>query len=256
MGYWENTTYLQHSDATAVAAAIVDLFAREGMVQIARPAPRQSALYEPMQYATALENNLWGVAVFPGSAGWTILKTAPLELLGERAPAAHRMRFVELADRLGSGGFQINVYDSSALILIETDGRGRTLLSGHGYGNRHNPDPLMFYGEQLTEARLGVRFEILPLQSHVETNTCEVRDGHPLIDYDTFAEDLARSLGGDNAQWCDNITCVDTLLCHKPLEMTGGIDLYFRWPANDRPEDEFRAEIERIRARVAARSGA
>jgi hypothetical protein len=94
MGYWENTTYLAHADASAVAAAIAELFAQEGMAQVARPAERNYVLYDPMQYATALQNNLWGVAVFPGSDGWTVIKTAPLELLGERAPGKNRMRLL------------------------------------------------------------------------------------------------------------------------------------------------------------------
>ena len=45
---------------------------------------------------------------------------------------------------------------------------------------------------------------------------------------------------------------LEALLCHKPPPMTGGIDLYFMWPPRDRPEDEFRATYERMRARLAA----
>ena len=119
MGKWENTTYLNHEDAPLVAAAIVELFAEEGMAQVERPTQRETVAHEPMQYGTALENNRWSVAVFPGAPGWTIMKTAPLELLGERAPSARRMRLVELTDHLKCGAFQINLYDSSSgLILI------------------------------------------------------------------------------------------------------------------------------------------
>ena len=250
MGYWENTTYLAHADASAVAAAIAELFAQEGMARVARPVERDYVHYDPMQYATALQNNLWGVAVFPGSNGWTVIKTAPLELLGERAPGKNCMRLLQLADRLGAAGFQVNVYDSAPLLLVETDGHGRCLLSG--YRGVSDGDPLDFHGEQLMEDRLDVRFDYLPLQSHVEAHTSEVYEGCRLIDDSALAQDLARTLGGNNAAWCDNITCVDTLLCHKPPPMTGGIDLYFMWPPRDRPEDEFRATYERMRARLAA----
>jgi len=70
-----------------------------------------------------------------------------------------------------------------------------------------------------------------------------VYEGCRLIDDSALAQDLARTLGGNNAAWCDNITCVDTLLFHKPPPMTGGIDLYFMWPPRDRPEDEISGEV-------------
>src|ERR1700747_1310135 len=104
MGKWENTTYIEQGDAQRVAGAIIALLREEGMQQVARPAPRQPERFDAMQYAGAMENNLWGVAVFPGSAGWTVIKTAPLELLGERVPGTSRMRMVELAGRLGAAG--------------------------------------------------------------------------------------------------------------------------------------------------------
>jgi len=77
--------------------AIVALIAEEGMKRIARPGRRAPAPDEPTQYARALQNNLWGVAVIPGNGGWTVIKTAPLELFCERAPGWSRMRLVELA---------------------------------------------------------------------------------------------------------------------------------------------------------------
>src|SRR5689334_20141178 len=135
MGYWENTTYLRHGQASAVADAIAALLAREGMQRVARPSQRAPGQLDPMQYGRALQNNLWGVAVIPGkgapgNSAWSIVKTAPLELLGERAAGADRMRLMALAERLGVYGFQINVYDGSEAVLVETDGQGRCLLSG------------------------------------------------------------------------------------------------------------------------------
>jgi hypothetical protein len=185
-----------------------------------------------MQYAGAMENNLWGVAVFPGSPGWTVVKTAPLELLGERAPGAGRMRMVELAGRLKAAGCQINLYDSSSVVLIEVDRQGRYLLSGYRL-HSNNPDPLSFHGERISEDRVDMRFELLPLQQLVEESIRDLGNG-PWPDNDEFAMRLANTLGGDNAAWCDNITSTRHLLSHLPLTMPGGIDLYFEWPARDR----------------------
>jgi hypothetical protein len=58
MGYWQNTTYLEHGNPAAVADAMEALFLEEGMPRMARAAPREPARFDPMQYAQALENNL------------------------------------------------------------------------------------------------------------------------------------------------------------------------------------------------------
>jgi len=130
MGNWQNTTYIRQSDTQAVADAIIALLREEGMQQVARPASREPEPFDPMQYAGAMANNLWGVVVFPGAPGWTIVKTAPFELLGERAPDANCMRLVKLAARLKAAGLQINLYDSTLFVLIEVDDQSRYLLCG------------------------------------------------------------------------------------------------------------------------------
>ena len=239
MGHWENTTYIEQGNAQRVAGAIVALLREEGMQQVARPAPRQPERFDPMQYAGAMENNLWGVAVFPGSAGWTVVKTAPLELLGERAPGANRMRMVELAGRLEAAGCQINLYDSSSVVLIEVNRQGRYLLSGYCMLS-DNPDPLSFHGEKISEDRVDVRFELLPLQQLVEESIRDPGNG-AWCDDDEFVMRLANTLGGDNAASCDNITSAQLLLGHLPLTMPGGIDLYFEWPARDRRAESLEA---------------
>src|SRR4030095_11031837 len=130
MGWWANTTYINTDDCSQVAKVMTELFAEEGMRHIPRPGRPLFEPYPVMQYGTGLENNLWGVAVFPGSSGWTIIKTAPLDLLAERAPGASRMRLVDLCKRLATPGFQFNVYDSSDAVLAEVDAEGRLAISG------------------------------------------------------------------------------------------------------------------------------
>lgn len=232
MGNWANTTYLEQADAQLVADVIAALLEEEGMKRIARPAPRRPERSDPMQYAGAMENNIWGMAVFPGSRGWSVVKTAPLELLGEHAPGASRMRLVELAARLGAAGCQINLYDSSSLVLIEFDREGRYLLSGSCLRS-DNPDPLRFNEAQIAEDRIDVRFELLPLQHLIEESIRDPGNG-PWLDNDAFVMRLADTLGGDNAAACDNLTSVELLVSHLPLTMRGGLDVYCEWPARDR----------------------
>jgi hypothetical protein len=232
MGNWENTTYVQHDDAQGVADALVELFSAEGMRRVPRPAPRKPARFDPMQYAGALVNNLWGVALFTGSPGWTVIKTAPLEMLGERAPGAARMRLADLVKRLGSAACQVNLYDSSSLLLVEVDREGRCELSGYCVRSG-NPDPLRFNGEEIAEDRVDIRFERLPMQPVVDACT-HSRDGRAWLDNDEFVSRLAEALGGKSAAACSNLTSIDFLLRHLPLAMASGIELYFEWPARDR----------------------
>ena len=232
MGTWEITTYIQCADVEGVADAVVGLFSEEGMQRIARPAPRQPRRFDPMQYAGAIDNNLWGVGLFPGAPGWTIIKTAPLEVFGERAPRARRMRLVDLAARLGAAACQVNLYDTSGLVLVELDRKGRCLLSGY-CPRSDNPDPLRFNDEEIDADRFDPRFELLPLQPLIDSCTRD-QNGGALLDNDAFVQRLAETLGGDNAAACSNTISVEFLLGHLPLMSADAIDLYFEWPARDR----------------------
>jgi hypothetical protein len=117
MGYWENTTYVNHGSAPEVAEALTALFAREGMEQF-DPPNRVRRGIEPMQYEGALQNDVWGVAAFPGAPGWTVVKTAPLELLAERREGADRMR---LAARLAGANAESCDNLVSVLTLVQHD---------------------------------------------------------------------------------------------------------------------------------------
>lgn len=236
MGYWENTTYINHGDSSHVANQLVKLFTAEGMQPILRPKQREKLWYEPMQYNSALENNTWGVAVFPDAENWTVIKTAPQELLGERPPGKKTMRLVKLCASLKASGFQINLYDGCQTILIEANGLGDYRLSGFGRGDTHNPDPLQFYGGYLKEEALEIRFELLPLQKHIENSKHSDPNSGFYINGESFVRHLAKDLGGLNAEFCQNQTSVDTLVCHKPFLAKGGIELYLFWPPDDRPE--------------------
>ena len=215
MGYWTNTTYVNHADHEDVAAELVRLIEAEGRRRVDRPESRIPEPYDPMQYKGADQNGLWGIAVFPGAAGWTVIKTAPLELLGERAKGKQRMRLAELCAALGCPGFQYNVYDSSSAVLAEVDSTGSVLLSGIPYDTEEEPDQITFHGEPWDVLeRFELRFEVLPL--------------HADSDVDEMAERLAHELGDANSEFCDNTTSVVTLLRHLPLEAADGIELYFQ----------------------------
>src|SRR6516162_8501741 len=110
MGNWTNTAYI-HADSPSVGNSVIHLFEAEGMRLIPRPVQRERLWYEPMQYQTGARNNLWGVAVFPGAQGWTVIKSAPLELFAEFSTREQRPRLASLCDALKTPGLMLNVYD-------------------------------------------------------------------------------------------------------------------------------------------------
>jgi hypothetical protein len=238
MGYWENTTYINHDSVEDVSRALTSLFKKEGMAEIF-PAERERLAVEPMQYEGALGNDLWGVAIFPGAAQWTAIKTAPLELLGERRSGGSCMRLVELCLELQASAIQLHIYDGSGTVLVEVSDAGNVFLSGFNpYGEA--PDPLCWNGERLSEEFFEAQFQLHPFQGLF----AEHRFG------DDVAKALAHQLGGGNARYCDNLVSVDTLIGHKPFDAPGGKSLYFQWPGPSRQRfkscsswDEFRTQI-------------
>jgi hypothetical protein len=239
VGYWCNTTYVNRGDVQAVADAVEALCVAEGMQRIPSPAQRERLLVEPMQYDGALHNDLWGVALFPGAPSWTVIQSAPLELLAERASGAPRMRLAGVCARLSAAAFQLHVYDSTGTVLVEVSKDGETFTSGFN-AEGDAGDPFRWNGEQLSEEFFEARFRLLPFQDLV----AEAALG------DEWAQILARRFGAANAAFCDNLVSVDTLICRKPFAAPGGMALYFKWPGPSRQRyqpcaswDEYRAAI-------------
>lgn len=78
-----------------------------------------------------------------------------------------------------------------------------------------------------------MRFEILPFQTLLEEGSSEGYGGGLWLDNDKLVARLAQKLGGANADWCSNSTCVEALISHQPLPALGGIELYFERLASD-----------------------
>jgi len=220
VGYWVNTTYANHADLESVARALEALCAAEGMQQVPPPAQRERLLVEPMQYDGALQNDLWGAAVFPGARSWTVIQTAPLELLAERPIGSPRMRLADLCIRLSASAFQLNVYDSTETILVEVSKEGGVFTSGFA----QSETVLEWHGERLSEDHLQAQFRVHPFQDLI----AGARLG------DDVAQIIAKRFGGQNSPFCDNLVSVDTLITHKPFLAPGGLALYFRWPGPTR----------------------
>jgi hypothetical protein len=116
------------------------------------PKPRTPELYDRMQYGLGDEVQRWGLAGFHGAPGWTVLRTAPFELLMQGTPPL----LARLSSRLGVPAFQYNIYDSTPEFLMEVDAGGHVERSG-------------FVGQEITRYwnseppmdRLETRFRII-----------------------------------------------------------------------------------------------
>lgn len=223
MGYWVNTTYINHPSVSAVVETLVRAFAAEGMERVELPERRREA-YDPMQYLPALSNDIWAVAVFPGAADWTVLQTAPLELLAEHVVASGERRIVAICKALQCSALMVNVYDSTGIILAECDSSGGQSLCGYNL-QAGEADPYREYMATLTEESLR-----LQLRTHAWLGI--TFDEHELGE--DVADKFAQRCAGASAMHCDNLVSVDTLICRKPLNIPGGEALYFKWTGSSR----------------------
>jgi len=242
MGYWVNTVYVHRAGVDDVVRAIERVFAAEAMERVPL-AERARMSIEPMQYDLACHNDLWGVAVFPGAAGWTVIHTAPLELFGELLIGSEERRISALCRELGSSALLVNVYDSSGVVVVECSAEGRVFIRGFN-GQGGSDHPYRHHSDSATE----------------ETYRIELRE-HAWLGLDLrdlWGEELsslfAKTCAGANAAYCDNLISVDTLISRKPFGVPGGAALYFKWTGNSRQRFEPCGSWDEYRAALRARS--
>ena len=215
MGEWDNTAYLRTGDLATVERALTDLFAAEGYDPVRRPPRRQSERYDSMQYGDAAGNRRWALALFPGAPGWSVVKTAPFELLCEPVAAGQNPRLAALAVALGCDALQLNLYDGDSVVLLESAADGRVGVSGfRGAAD----DPLDFHGLRIAPKRLQAGFHLVRVPAEL---AAAVRAG-PVEAWQAAAV----TLGGPSAAECDNGVQVERLIPCQPIAEPGRA-LYF-----------------------------
>ena len=204
MGRWQNVTFVQTEDIGGVERVLHDLVATRGRT-IVTPSRRTPAHYDPMQYGMADEVARWAIAGFRGAPGWTVVRTAPFELLLTGEP----LLLVRLARGVGANAFSYNLYDSDSQFLCEASPRGRVERSGFVASDheRHwNGEP--------PEDRLDARFHLIAAPASVEQALAGA-------DLDAAAAEIAAAFGGRNREHCDNGFLVEVLVPHAPLPVDG-----------------------------------
>jgi len=151
MGTWLNVAFIQCADIAQVERELSRLLV-EGGRRLTTPKPRTPELYDRMQYGLGDEVQRWGLAGFHGAPGWTVLRTAPFELLMQGTPPL----LARLSSRLGVPAFQYNIYDTTPEFLMEVDAGGRVELSGF-VGH----DVTRYWNSELPMDRVQTRFRII-----------------------------------------------------------------------------------------------
>src|SRR5262245_44012060 len=160
MGEWGYVTFVRHADVDAVEAALGRLFAAEGMKRTeARPRARDQ---HQLQYGSGRTSKYWAVALGAGAPGWTVLRGAPAELLGEPREDGGVPRLAALAREIGADAAHVSLYDGTAAVIVEASPDGTWGLSGYTMEGG-----LAFHGIPIPEERAEPRFERTPLPAQV-----------------------------------------------------------------------------------------
>lgn len=77
-------------------------------------------------------DSLRAAAIFPSGGGWTMMQTHTVDILYRHAIASQQPRLADLAVELGCDVFQLNLYNSDTLVLLEANANGEIAFSGGG----------------------------------------------------------------------------------------------------------------------------
>lgn len=234
VGEWGNTAFVR-APVEVVRAALGDVVAGEGRVVVPAPAPRRPKRVDDMQYGDGASCALWGVGVLPGEGGWSMVQTAPLELLAETPEGSDAPRLAALARRLETDAVMLCMYDGVGLVLLEADAKGRIAVSGIGDPSR---DPTRWQGRRIRKHE--PRFTLADVPAEAKTAI-----GHRSTP--RAFEAVADALGGDNARYAGNEIAVPFLVPHQPIEVAGAAVVYFaRGVASADPRPPLAARFEEL----------
>lgn len=159
MGEWGYATFFHTDDLDAVESAIARVCEASGMRGVEYK-PRKREQWDAMQYGTGASSDRWSLAVGAGRRGWSIVRSAPFELLAEPTESGeHRLGLVARA--LGCEALHVSLYDSVAMIVAQASARGEVVLSGY---TMEGPT---FHGVAIDEARYEPKIDRIELPREV-----------------------------------------------------------------------------------------
>lgn len=214
MSKWGQVTFFRTSNFDALERAIHDLCLAEGLVA-APYVRRKRETWDRMQYGTGATSDQWALAIGAGQGGWTVVETAPLELLAEPGPSGeHRLGI--LARALRCEALHVSLYDGIAMAIVQAAPTGEVVLSGY------TMDGPSFHGVEIAEEHLRprIRYVDVPPSVH-EALERSLSDGF---------DELLDRLG--NSEWVSDWVDVSGALI-KGEEVPSARVLSFVRPALD-----------------------
>jgi hypothetical protein len=158
--YWNFTACIHSANLDTIEQKVIGLLEREkGCRRILKPSSPTSKLQELGRlYPWDRAEDLWIVGLLPGTAGWTIVKTCPNDLLCRRAIDSDRPRLSTLAMQIGCNAFHLGVYGSHD-ILLEANASGEISISG--YLDSQTDKNYRIYDEEFQRLALFSNFALL-----------------------------------------------------------------------------------------------
>ena len=160
MGEWGQVTFFRTDDRDALERAIHDLCSEEGLVA-APYVRRKRETWDRMQYGTGASSDRWALALGAGRGGWSVVKTAPLDLLAEPGPSGeHRLGIIARALRCDA--LHVSLQDGVAMVIVQAAPTGEVVLSGYSM------DGPSFHGVEIDEERIAPRIDRVDVPRSVQ----------------------------------------------------------------------------------------
>ncbi|QRK10798.1 hypothetical protein JQX13_12430 [Archangium violaceum] len=119
MGEWGQATFFRTNDLDALERAIRDLCSEEGLVA-APYVRRERETWDRMQYGTGATSDRWALALGASRGGWSVVKTAPLDLLAKPGPSGeHRLGIIARALRCDA--LHVSLQDGTAMVMAQRE---------------------------------------------------------------------------------------------------------------------------------------
>lgn len=155
MGEWGYATFFHTDDLDALEEAVARVCESTGMRRVEYK-PRKREKWDAMQYGTGASSDHWSLALGVGRHGWSIVRTAPFELLAEPDDRGDH-RLGAIARALGCEALHVSLYDGVAMIVAQASATGEVVLSGY------TMDGPTFHGVAIDEARFEPRIDRIEL---------------------------------------------------------------------------------------------
>ncbi len=169
-GHYNNfTTCIKFSNLDTLEKEITHLIKKKFGANKVTPLPSSALLTQKpkVKISSNQSSDFWGVGLFEGNDGWTIIKTNPRDLLCYPIKIEnHNLPVLSaLAVKLKCDGFHLDVFEDLFGILLEANSAGKVYISGVFDSNNPNEN---FYENPINVPDLIKQFSLLKVSSSLQ----------------------------------------------------------------------------------------